>query len=116
MNNKRDLDQAKLFALFKAQEKPFDFTLAAKTEYWSALKRISHEKTIEHEQVVPSKYTTKINGFMVSEALLALLICAISGFLLLSSISALSKAMQMNVQSEMDVDFDLDIAPYDQDL
>lgn len=50
---------------------------------------------------------------MVSEALLALLICSISGFLVLTSSCALSKAMQMDVQSEMNIDFDLNIEQYD---
>lgn len=43
----------------------------------------------------------KKNGFLMVESLLALLICIISSFLLLTSISALSKSLQLDVHSSM---------------
>lgn len=51
---------------------------------------------------ISSQNKRLINGFLLAEALLALLICMISGYLLLQSISTLSKAMQLSVQPTME--------------
>ncbi|MDO4663815.1 MAG: hypothetical protein Q4A59_02935 [Erysipelotrichaceae bacterium] len=115
MKKKCDFDQAQIFARFEDQELPFDMTLASKSAYCRALKMSLFEKTKDKEDKRQNKCKTPKNGFMVSEALLALLICSISGFLVLASSSALAKTMQMDVQSEMDIDMDLEIEQYDQE-
>lgn len=115
MKKKYDFDQAQLFARFENQELPFDMTLASKSAYCRALKMSLFEKIKDKEGKQENKSKLPKNGFMVSEALLALLICSISGFLVLVSSSALSKTMQMDVQSEMDIDLDLEIEQYDQE-
>ncbi|MGM9960321.1 MAG: hypothetical protein ACI32F_03285 [Allobaculum sp.] len=55
------------------------------------------------------KVVKKKNGFLLGEALIALLICSISGFLVLMSSSALAKAMSMDIQTEMNLDTDLSV-------
>lgn len=50
----------------------------------------------------PDQNKRLVNGFLLAEALLALLICMISGYLLLESIATLSRAMQLSVQPTME--------------
>lgn len=114
MTQKYNFGQTQSFARFEVQEIPFDLMLKSKSAFLSALKRKQCKIQIQKESKKQGDNQVKINGFMVSEALLALLICSISGFLVLTSSCALSKAMQMDVQSEMNIDFDLDIEQYDE--
>lgn len=113
MNQKYNFGQNQSFSRFEVQEAPFDLMLKSKSTFLNALKRTQCKIQTQKEPKKQGDNEVKINGFMVSEALLALLICSISGFLVLTSSCALSKAMQMDVQSEMNIDFDLNIEQYD---
>lgn len=44
----------------------------------------------------------KHNGFLLAEALLALMLAMITAFLLLLSITALSKSLSLDIQTEME--------------
>lgn len=45
----------------------------------------------------------RTNGFLLAESLLALLICMISGCLLIATLSTLSKSLQLSVQTRMEM-------------
>lgn len=107
MKVNRYRSQIKLKTSFEDQEIPFDLTLASKYLFDQDKCKAQYDESIEKCNERRKKTKLK-NGFMISEALIALFICSMSGFLVLAASSALSKMMQMDVQSEMNLNFEMD--------
>lgn len=60
-----------------------------------------YQAASKSQKRVPRKSYPAANGFLLGEALLALLICMICGFLLFSSTSALAKSQRLEIAHEM---------------
>lgn len=71
--------------------------------------RLSDQRLDQDNACLAGNAIKKKNGFLLAEALIALLICSISGFLVLMSSSALAKAMSMDIQTEMNLEADLSV-------
>lgn len=54
------------------------------------------------EKAGSRKGISKLNGFLLGDSLIALLVVMISGFLILSAMSALKKCTELQVHPEME--------------